>query len=798
MKANESQLLRLLDGNDKKFIIPVYQRPYSWKKDNCAQLMKDLKEVYKNNYSSHFFGSIVFVSEHNGNCDEHIIIDGQQRITTVSLLLLAIRNYINENSETVSGINPNKISSYLTDIYADDDKKLKLKLVQGDDTAYDNLIHEKPPIADNCVSVNYEYFYSELQKMSADEIRALFDAITKLDIVSISLKPANGDDPQLIFESMNSTGLDLEPSDKIRNYVLMGMNAKDQDKFYRKYWEPLEKLVDQKNITKFFRYYLDVKLRRAVVEKRLYTEFKLYREQSNQSMEDILADILKYADYYKNIVCPSKLKTGYAEVLTRINKLEVNTCIPLLLDIFDAEAEGQISSEDAKKSIEIIENYIVRREICGLETNQLNKVFVTLGAEIEKDIDEDNVSYFDAFKREILKKTGKARFPNNHDFRDRFITYELYNAKSAMRKNILERLENYNTKEKIAVEEQIANGTLTIEHVMPQTLTDEWKKHLGSKWELTYSKYIDTPGNLTLTAYNSEYSNASFEKKKNLPQKGFAYSKLALNDYIQKCESWGEKEILERANLLYDLAEKIWWIPQTEYTASDSTDWVNWDEDYDFTGKIINYVSIMGVVKKTTNITDVYKKVHEALYDLDPTTYHSGEYSWFKAKEKGFKKPYRVGKDGFVETNKSSQQKMESIKAIAKSLDMNSEDIVYSVVTEQELFNIEDEKTYGNVPVGKMAFAMFKHILENGYITQDEVAGFKTKEYTKKYFDKTDYPILADNRSDNKGNSKNIRYRAEAVMYAGKKIYITTQWFEPNRKDIITWYLEHLNKYGSK
>ncbi|MDY5577261.1 MAG: DUF262 domain-containing protein, partial [Lachnospiraceae bacterium] len=609
MKANESQLLRLLDGNDKKFIIPVYQRPYSWKKENCAQLMKDLKDVYKYNYSSHFFGSIVFVSEHNGNCDEHIIIDGQQRITTVSLLLLAIRNFIKENSKTVFDLNPDKISSYLTDIYADDDKKLKLKLVQGDDTAYDNLIHEKPPVADNCVSVNYEYFYSELQKLSTDEIKALFDAITKLDIVSISLKPANGDDPQLIFESMNSTGLDLEASDKIRNYVLMGMNAKDQDRFYRKYWEPLEKLVNRKNITKFFRYYLDVKLRRAVVEKRLYTEFKVYKEQCGLAMEDILADILKYAGYFNDIVCQSNLKTCYTETLARINKLEVNTCIPLLLDIFDAEADGLISSEDAKKSIEIIENYIIRREICGLETNQLNKVFVTLGAEIEKDIEEDNVSYFDAFKREILRKAGKARFPNNHDFRDRFITYELYNAKSAMRKNILERLENYNSKEKIAVEEQIADGTLTIEHVMPHTLTDEWKNSLGGKWELIHSKYIDTPGNLTLTAYNSEYSNFSFEKKKNLPKKGFVYSKLSLNDYIQRCNSWGEDEIIERANLLYDLAEKIWWIPQTEYTASDSTALVNWDEEYDFTSKSINYVSIMGVVKKVTNITDVYKKV---------------------------------------------------------------------------------------------------------------------------------------------------------------------------------------------
>ncbi len=292
----------------------------------------------------------------------------------------------------------------------------------------------------------------------------MYNAITKLDIVSISLEPTIGDDPQLIFESMNSTGLYLEPSDKIRNYVLMGMNAKEQDKFYKKYWEPLENLVERKDITKFFRYYFDVKLRRNVAEKKLYTEFKLYRENSRLSMETILSDILKYAEYFRIIVSPKDSKTSYADVLIRINKLEVNTCIPLILDIINTEDEDRISTEDVTKAIEITENYIVRREICGLETNQLNKVFVSLGAEIERDIEDDNVGYFDAFKREILKKSGKARFPNNHDFVDRFITYELYNAKSSMRKCILERLENCDSKEKVAVEEQVADGTLTIEH----------------------------------------------------------------------------------------------------------------------------------------------------------------------------------------------------------------------------------------------------------------------------------------------------------------------------------------------
>lgn len=794
MKANENKILRLLSGSDKRFIIPVYQRPYSWKKENCVQLMKDLRDVCEYGYESHFFGSIVFVSQHNGLCDEHIIIDGQQRLTTVSLLLLAIRNYINENKDIESKINPNKILSYLTDEFADDEKKLKLKLVQGDDDAYNKLIQSKIPVVDNCITANYDYFYSQIEKMSPEEIEGLFNAITKLDIVSISLQPEAGDDPQLIFESMNSTGLDLEPSDKIRNYVLMRMSAKEQDKFYKKYWEPLEELVDRKDITKFFRYYLDVKLRRNVAEKKLYAEFKLYRENSNLPMEEIMEDILKYAEYFKIIVCPRDKKTVYSDVLERINKLEVNTCIPLIMDIFNAEDDGRISSEDALLTVEIIENYIVRREICGLETNQLNKVFVSLGAEIQRAIEDDNVEYFEAFKREILKKSGKARFPNNHDFADRFITYELYNAKSSMRKYFLERLENCNSKEKVAVEEQIAEGTLTIEHIMPQTLTPEWKKALGEGWELVHTKYLDTPGNLTLTAYNSDYSNSSFDKKKNLTQKGFAYSKLSLNSYIKECDIWGEAQIIERANLLYKLAEKIWWMPQTEYAAGDSAEWVYWDEEYNYTNKVIDYVSVMGMIIKVANVTDAYRKVHEALYDLDPTVYHSEEFAWFKKKGKSFKKPYKIGKDGYIETNRNSQQKMDSIRHIAEVMELSSEDIQYSVVSESDMFSLEDEKTYYNVTVGKMAFAMFKYVLENELITEEEVALLKTKEYTKKLFNKTDYPILADSRDANRGNSKVLRYRAEAVKFGDKQIYVTFQWFDGNREDIINWFKGHKSK----
>lgn len=410
MKANENNILRLISGPDKKFIIPVYQRPYSWKKKNCEQLLKDLKDVYERKHKSHFFGSLVYVSENSGSCEEFVIIDGQQRITTVSLLLLAVRNYVLEHPDlNVKSINTEKIkNAYLTDEYADNEKKLKLKLIQGDDAAYDALIEGKAPIEDTCVTANYNYFYSEIKKMTSEELEGVYNAIGKLDIVSISLQPQNGDDPQLIFESLNSTGLDLETADKIRNYVLMNMGHREQEKFYKNYWEPLEQTVGHHDINKFIRYYLANKTRKLYDEKKLYFEFKYYREDSKLSIESILQDMLEYAHYYNFIVNPQQKKTSYSDILERIDKLDVKTCIPLIMDLFKAKSSGYISEEKLKKALEVIENFIIRREICDLPTNALNKLFVQIGAEVDKEVNNSDMDYYDAFCSKLLSKTGRS------------------------------------------------------------------------------------------------------------------------------------------------------------------------------------------------------------------------------------------------------------------------------------------------------------------------------------------------------------------------------------------------------
>ena len=625
MIAKEGTILRLLDGTDKKFIIPVYQRPYSWKKNDCQLLVQDLLTTHKKGYSSHFFGSIVYVENDVGGCNEYLIIDGQQRLTTVSLLLLAIRNYIVVEQLTIDGINHDKITkAYLTDQYANDAKKLKLKLVQGDDDAYDRLVEQSEPITDNNVTVNYNFFYEVISKMSATEIKGLYEAITKLVVVNISLKPSDGDDPQLIFESLNSTGRGLEESDKIRNYVLMKIDSKRQEKVYKNYWEKLEKKIAKEELTGFIRYYLSVKTRELPSESKLYFQFKAYREKNDSvAIENILQDMLKYAEFYKIIKNCKIGDSGYKGAIARINKLEVNTVIPLFFDLFEAHFNSnQLSDEDLLKAIEIIESFLIRRLVCGLPTSPLNKLFVYTGDEIEKNLKKNpTTNYLDVFTYAIMTKTGKSRFPNEHDFDEKFCSFELYNAKPSAKKFILERLENHKSKERVAVEEQINNGELTIEHIMPQTPSDDWKKYLGDSWELIHTKYVHTIGNLTLTAYNSDYSNFAFEKKLNLPEKGIVFSKLMLNESLKKCTKWDENAINARAKELLLWAKTIWPVPEVRFQPKEDDEWVALDEDIDFTNRTILKMVLLGDEFSTENISDAYKKFCETLYYLDPLSF---------------------------------------------------------------------------------------------------------------------------------------------------------------------------------
>ena len=753
-------------------------------------------DTYEKNYPTHFFGSIVYVTSNNAVANEYLIIDGQQRLTTVSLLLLAIRDYL-VNNKIKSNINPKKImNAYLIDEY-DEDDKIKLKLVQDDSTVYDKLISGYKADKDSCLTINYKLFYNKLENMNIVDIEGLYNSIMKLIIVNVSLNPSDGDDPQLIFESLNSTGMALEESDKIRNYILMNMPAKEQAIIYKRYWQNLENLVSRDDMTKFIRYYIAVKTNELNNEKKLYFPFKYYRESNNLQIEDLLKDMVTYAEFYNTIKSANskdKNSKPYEIILERINKLDVSTTIPLIFNLMKAFTDNELTENELTESLSTIESYIVRRTICGLPANRLNKMFSGVGAEIRKYIERDNVKYIEAFNYAILNKSGRSRFPNNHELHDNFADFELYNVKSSFRKYFLERLENYGNKAIVDVESLVDKGILTIEHIMPQTLSNEWKNSLGSNWELIHTKYKDTVGNLTLSEYNSDYSNLSFVKKKDMQDKGFNKSKLTLNDYIKTCDKWDESTILTRAQIMYTKAEKIWSMPKSEYSPDSSEEWNYWDDDFDYTNKTITKIKILGDEINTENITDAYKKINSILYDLDPIAFKKMPKEYICYNYSDLATPYEISSGIYIEINLSSQSKIDKIKRLATCFEFESKDIQYLVKpkTQKKEFDIRDEETYYNIKVGKLAYEFISDLVKRNKISSVEINKLKTKEFSRKFISKINYPFLADSVDSNRGNSIKNRYRKEGIKFNNSLIYVTVELFDSDREELILWYKSHI------
>ena len=414
-----------------------------------------------------------------------------------------------------------------------------------------------------------------------------------------------------------------------------------------------------------------------------------------------------------------------------------------------------------------------------------------MGAEIQRYINKNGATFVDALKYSILSKTGKSRFPTDHDFAEKFVAYELYNAKPNTRKYFFERLENYNNRERIAVEEQIDNGELTIEHIMPQTLTREWKESLGDKWELIHSKYIDTVGNLTLTAYNSDYSNLMFARKKTLTDKGFDYSKLSLNTYVKTCDTWTETEIIKRAELLSSWAEKIWQTPVTSFAPDVVEEWTTLDDEIDFTNKTVLKINLIGDEIACDNISDAYKKVNATLYMLDPVLFANIDNNYHSETSSALRKPFELSATMFIETNLSSQHKINILRELFDNFDMDYQDLKFLIRPKQKdtgTLDLSDETTYSNVTTGELAYQMFGYLLTNGKLSQSDIDLLMMKDYTRETFKKVVYPVLALSRDANRGDSKTFRYYKTPIAVNGVDIYISSQWFEESRADLIGYF----------
>ncbi|HFR4112909.1 TPA: DUF262 domain-containing protein [Yersinia enterocolitica] len=555
MKAKEAKLLNFLQ-TAPQLVIPIYQRLYSWGIKECEQLWEDIIRCGKDNENNgHFIGSVVYI-EHGlysvTSQSPLLIIDGQQRVTTASLLIAALAEAVGDD-EFIEGFNQAQLRGfYLTNPLLSGEKRYKLILSQTDNPTLRAIIDGKPQpeLYSLRVKENFEFFQEKLKNKAI--LETVCRGLSKLIVVDISLQ-RDHDNPQLIFESMNSTGKKLSQADLIRNYILMGLESERQTTLYNDYWHKMELLFGQEAYSEqfdfFMRHYLTVKTGDIPKVNDVYEAFKQYYLRNHLPVESVVADIHQYAVYYCAIALGVEKNKLLKEIFQNIRELRMDVAYPLMLELYDDYQHGVLQLSEFIEALRLMESYVFRRAVCAIPANSMNKTFAGLSKSFNKE------HYLESFKAAFMLLPSYRRFPNDEEFKREIQLRDLYNFRS--RSYWLKKLENHNHKEPIPVDEY------TIEHIMPQCDNNvekvpmTWQLALGEEWQRVWETWRHTLGNLTLTGYNSEYSNKSFVEKRDM-EGGFKYSHLRLNDGLSALETWNEETILARAKKMAEQASNVW------------------------------------------------------------------------------------------------------------------------------------------------------------------------------------------------------------------------------------------------
>lgn len=678
MRGESMKLYRFFEGAKTKFLIPLYQRNYDWKEENCGQLFSDLISVHANNKKSHFFGSIVS-SLANEEDDVRLIIDGQQRITTVSILLIAMI------TASEDGVLPctDKIKidyikdTYLIDKYNKSERKVKLKPIKNDMEAFDALLFKGKDeyVTGSNITRNYLYFYDCIRTCGLT-LEDLLESVEKLEIINIRLGVE--DDAQLIFESLNSTGLNLSEADKIRNFLLMSLNAEEQEQCYEKYWNKIE-IATGYQPTMFIRDYLTIKTRKIAKKEKLYFEMKQYFDTAKESRQDLMADMLKYAEQYKRIRTASLGDPKLSRKIEQINSLDSTVHMPFMISLLLYAKETGMDNTQLYDVLNTIETYWARRIICNLPTNTLNKVFSTLHNEILRHVNAYakhgktfDSTYADVLKFLLIKKQGTAAFPTDSEVSMEFKTRNIYRMLPQYKQFLFERMNNGLSKERVDVIKKMKNGEISIEHIMPQTLTPAWRNELGRDFQRIYDTYLHTFANLTLSAYNPQYSNSSFAVKKEgfidrngVPVIGFNKSIYSLSEGLKDLEHWGEAEILGRQESLLSKYFTIWPMPQSSFKPFENlTDVVVFEDDEtELTGRKISGYAFNGDSHTVNSWKEMLTEVCQSVYQQHKAAFENlaskSTYYFRSDKQDGY---YPIAPNVFVFTDNNTQTKMQILR----------------------------------------------------------------------------------------------------------------------------------------
>lgn len=606
MKATEAKLLDFLKKSPQ-FVVPIYQRTYSWTERQCSQLWNDIiRSGSDSATNSYFVGSIVYIEKgifHVTSQAPLLVIDGQQRLTTISILLEALARHLGD-SEPVDGFSAKKIRHYyLLNNLEEGDRAFKLLLTQTDKESLLALVqqHPMPPEHSLRLQENFDYFTRCIERLNGN-YTTLCRGLAKLIIVDVALN-RDQDNPQLIFESMNSTGRDLSQADLIRNYVLMRLEPDHQKKLYEMYWRPMEVEFGQeaysKNFDSFMRHYLTLKTGEIPKISSVYEVFKSYAQKPHvaaQGIDELVANIRVFATYYCAMELDRESDQDLAVAFRDLRDLKVDVAYPFLLELYHDYTCGVLRPSDFLAVIRLVESYVFRRAVCSIPPSSLNKTFATFGRVLHKE------HYLESIQAHFILMPSYKRFPNDDEFQRVMKTRDLYNFRS---KNYwLRRLENDGRKEPVPV------GEYTIEHIMPQNqkLSEEWKQELGPEWRRVQSRWLHTLGNLTLTGYNSEYSDRPFSEKRNI-EGGFRFSPLRLNQEMRTTERWNEEAITRRADLLAAAAARVWSMPTLPTHVLDG---------YKPAPEVLKYYTLEDHVYLVGAVRSLFDELRSALIALAP------------------------------------------------------------------------------------------------------------------------------------------------------------------------------------
>lgn len=680
MKANEINLNRFLSQSDTQFIIPVYQRNYDWSHHQCKQLLDDILEIGTNSKkNAHFIGSIVYVHDDVYSASgirELTTIDGQQRLTTLTLIYLVIYRLAKTlgNEQLFNKIN----ETYLINKFAADEEKLKLKPTENNNRALKYLLRsdKQEEYSDFSRLIdNFNYFKSRILE---ENYEAVLTGISKLMFVEISLD-RDKDDPQRIFESLNSTGLELSQADLIRNYILMGLKRKSQNKIYENYWEHIEQLskdesTNSSKVSDYIRDYLTLENKKIPNKNKVYHEFKeKYPTSTVEVLEDILTPIKKLVKHYNKLLNPAhEPDNDIRQQLQYINRLEINVAYPFLLKVYDDYSTGVISKQTFIEVLELIQAFTWRRFIIGLPTNALNKIFMRL----YEDIDSQN--YLTSIQLALLKKKGSQRFPRNKEVVNTLREKDMYGIKPKNRVYFLERLENHKNNELVKID---GNSDITIEHIFPQNPEPKWKIELGEEeYNFIKENYLNTIANLTLSGNNGKLGNKRFLSKKEMnvdgEEQGYKYSRLWLNSYLTQIDKWGKNEIEERFQIIEERFLSIWVFPDIDTELDTDFNEVNIFDAEEPTFKKLEYVIFFDQKLEISTVSRLYLEVMKTLFDLQPQTFFTSDLAEKLSLTKDSnicRQAIPINETYFIESNLDNKGKFERIKRALTVFDFEDE-----------------------------------------------------------------------------------------------------------------------------